>query len=209
MTDEEDYIDPSLDDYDIHKLENKPVGLEVYIERTLVEKRESEEEYGDWYEEYYNFFKSANIATNMPDVVTKLPLKHGDEIYVVWVEWTTGNSFGSSNCGQSEVLGVFKDYNAAAELESFIRDSEHYEEVVGTWRIPKVKADEMISRIKSPHKVTYEFQPSNYNSTNGNVRVYLHTSDGQSFSYSYFPWTGYFEKLENVYINQTTIEYIQ
>jgi hypothetical protein len=207
MTDEENYIDPSLDDYDIHKIEDKPTGLEIYIEHTLVEKRESEEDYGDWYEEYYNFFKSVKITTKIPDFVTKLPLKPGDDVYVVWVEWTSGNSFGSSNCGQTEVLAVFKDYTAAAELESFIRDSEHYEEVVNSWRVTKYQADMLINKVKKPHNVTYEFE-LHEGKSHGNIKLYLHTSDGQSFGYGYFPWAGYFEKLENVYVNQTTIEYI-
>jgi hypothetical protein len=205
MTDEEDYIDPSLDDYDIHKLENKPVGLEVYIESTLVDAYREDEEYGDWREEYYNFFKSARITTTHPDVVTKLPLKPGDEVYVVWVEWDTGDSFGRAECESTETIGVFYDLAAAEELERFLWDSEHYDNINGYGTIKKELADKNITNITLPHNTTYKYIQS---SGTGSVTTTLHTSDGQEFAFSHFPWCGYFDKLATVYVTQTEIQYV-
>lgn len=202
----EEYIDPSLDDYDIHKIEDKPIniGLSIDINKTCTDSHRSEEEFGEWSESYINMLSSVSITDHMPDIVTTLDVRAGDDVIVVWVEWSTGNSFGSAHCGSSEPIAVFKDYKSAAELESFLEASEYYDKIVSAWRITKYQAEKLISEVNQPHNVTYEFIPDE-GTSHGKIKMYLHTSDGQSINFSYLPWTGYFDRLEHVNINETRI----
>lgn len=183
--------------------ENNLTGLSVTFEHTLVDSYYSTEEYGDWREEYYNFFKSAKVITEHPDVVTTLPLKPDDEVYIVWAEWDTGDSFGCSKCNSYEVIGVFRDLDAAEELERFLWDSEHYHNINGYGYVNKERAEKNISEIKLPHNVTYEYVKNKID--NGSMHTTLHTSDGQQFKFNYFPWCGYFDKLSNVQVENTTL----
>jgi len=205
----EEYIDPSLDDYDIHKIEDKPTntGLRIDINKTCTDSQRSEEEFGDWSESYINMLSGVSITDHMPDIVTTLDVRAGDEVIVVWVEWTTGDSFGSAFCGQNEPIAVFKDYESAAELESFLEDSEHYDKIASAWHVTKFQAENLINEVKKPHKVTYEFVPDE-GKPHGQIKMYLHTSDGQAIDFSYLPWHGYFDRLEHININETRITHV-
>jgi hypothetical protein len=40
----------------------------------------------------------------------------------------------------------------------------------------------------------------------GQLRVILHTPDGQQFEFLDVPWSGYFERLETVYNSEVTVQ---
>lgn len=210
----EEYVDASLDDYDILKIEDKPTltGLTIDFEHTLTDEQRAEQEYGDWSETYYNFLTRVKIASDIPDLVTSLDIREGDDIFVVWAEWTVGDSFGSSDCGEYEAFGVFKDYESACVLERFLEfTNNHYDlnEIFSSWDVTKFKADEFITRFKSPFHVTFRYSPDHVNSTGigrGQIVLILHTPDGQQFEFLDVPWSGYFERLETVYNSEVTVQ---
>jgi hypothetical protein len=210
----EEYVDPSLDDYDIHKIEDKPTltGVTIDFNHTLTDSHRADEEYGDWSESYYNSLNSVKLASDIPDLVTSLDIKEGDDIFVVWAEWTTGDSFGSSECGEYEPFGVFKDYESAYVLESFLEFTNNYpdlNEIFSSWNVTKFKADEFITKFKSPFHVTFRYAPEITNTLGrerGQVIVILHTPDGQQFEFLQVPWSGYFDRFETVYTSEVTIQ---
>jgi hypothetical protein len=210
----EEYVDPSLDDYDIHKIEDKPTltGVTIDFNHTLTDSHRADEEYGDWSESYYNSLNSVKLASDIPDLVTSLDIKEGDDIFVVWAEWTVGDSFGSSDCGEYEPFGVFKDYESAYVLESFLEFTNNYpdlNEIFSSWNVTKFKADEFITKFKSPFHVTFRYAPDQVNSTGrerGQIVLILHTPDGQQFEFLDVPWSGYFERLETVYNSEVTVQ---
>ena len=210
----EEYVDASLDDYDILKIEDKPTltGLTIDFNHTLTDSHRAEQEYGDWSETYYNSLNSVKIASDIPDLVTSLDIREGDDIFVVWAEWTVGDSFGSSDCGEYEAFGVFKDYESACVLERFLEFTNNHSdlnEIFSSWNVTKFKADEFITKFKSPFHVTFRYAPDHVNSTGigrGQIVLILHTPDGQQFEFLDVPWSGYFERLETVYTSEVQVQ---
>lgn len=113
------------------------IGYKVSLNKECLSYRRPTEQYGDWSEEYENTFESIRLATRKdfsPDLVSTLDLKTGDECFVVWVEWSTGDSFGWAKNGDTEAIGVFKDKTSARELKQALEsfkpdpDVDDYEE---------------------------------------------------------------------------------
>ena len=88
-----------------------------------------EDEHTDWY-----LTKCSLVKTNSwreEEVDVKFNTKAGDVIYVVYVRYETGNSFGTSY-GRWKILGVHSDLSdAQKELES-INDGTHPDKYVWT-----------------------------------------------------------------------------
>ena len=213
MNEDDYYVDPSLDDYDIQKIEDKPklTGVSIDINGSLTDSYRSDEPYGDWSESYYNFLGEVTLSDNHPDVVTNLDIRPGDDIFVVWAEWSTGDSFGNANCSQTEAFGVFKDYESACVLESFLEfsNNEQIKELFSIWGLTKDKADILITKFKPPFNITFKYVSENaigtFRSNNGTLILTLHTPDGQQFEFTNFSWHGYFDTLETVYNSETTV----
>lgn len=96
--------------------------FKVEIERDCYESYHSGEQFGDWSESFSNEFKGITLDNSIeyPDVVSSLKFKTGDIVYVVWVEYSYGDSFGHADCAGTEVVAVFKDATAAYELKNAI-----------------------------------------------------------------------------------------
>ena len=80
----------------------------------------SEEEFGDWSELYSNSFKSITKTDKYPDVTSLHDFKSGDVAYLVWVEYSTGDSFGSGHRNGTEVIALLKNGADATALEKAI-----------------------------------------------------------------------------------------
>jgi hypothetical protein len=104
-----------------------PYGYMVEIERFCVDSDYSNERFGDWHESYSNTFKkiykNPTPKINSPAIVSEHDFAQGEEVYVVWVEYSTGDSFGWSNRGGVDAVAVVKDYFAAVELQDWINKS--------------------------------------------------------------------------------------
>ena len=190
----------------------KHIGLTFDFSHTLVKSYCADEEWGEWNETYNNSINSVRLTSDIPDLITSLNIGEGDDIFVVWVEWTTGDSFGNASGGDYSPFGVFKDYECAYVLESFLRFTNNYPEldsIFSSWSFSKYQADEFITKFKSPFHVTFRYDPETTNAlgrTRGQLMIILHTPDGQQFEFTNVPWSGYFEHIDNVYTSELTVQ---
>lgn len=109
----------------------KLYGYDVDICQICInsEYSETDSEYsGDylWYESYDNFLGSITPNTSgYPDVVSTLKLAKRGTYYLVWLEYSTGDSFGTSNKGSTLACGIFQDFKSANQLKKAIEDYSH------------------------------------------------------------------------------------
>src|SRR5688572_22343793 len=105
---------------------NKKFGYEVFIDQHCNTSYHSGELYGDWSESYSNYFRSVNLkSTNHPDVISDTEFKAGDKIWLVWVEYSTGDSFGHGYRSRVDSVAVFDNPYDAVELKNWIEDTKH------------------------------------------------------------------------------------
>ena len=76
--------------------------------------------YSSWRAEYENSFEHIRPSDDTTDVLCPFEIKPGEECYVVWVEWSSGDSFGSGIRSNYDVIGVFRDEISARELADTI-----------------------------------------------------------------------------------------
>lgn len=92
-------------------------GYKVSINQRQDSYEHDGQEYGSWSSSNSNSFDSISRCAKYPDVICPIKFKEGDKCYVVWVEYSTGDSFGHADRGSVESIGVFKDYACAEELQ--------------------------------------------------------------------------------------------
>lgn len=105
------------------KEEKKYYGYGVEIHQTCIESYRSPEQYGDWRESYDN--RCGDVVrrdAQYPDVVSIYDIPAGEDAWVVWAEYSSGDSFGHSTRGYTEVIGIFRkqDYDSAESLQRSI-----------------------------------------------------------------------------------------
>lgn len=99
--------------------------MKVYVtyETYLEHSHRSSEEYGEWRE--YKTFYVLGVQLAVPDYrvyydefqLGEMTVNTGDTLYVLWMKYSTGDSFGCTS-GNGEILWVFADYETArAALE--------------------------------------------------------------------------------------------
>jgi len=95
--------------------------LYVNYHERLVEDYWDGQEYGDWRKVYEYEIRSvglssladwAGIGFDIEEFTTDYDVDPGDRVYVLWMTYRTGDTFGYST-GQGEVLWIFKDLGAA------------------------------------------------------------------------------------------------
>ena len=94
------------------------VGYVVTITSEL--KIDNREDRYDWYKKYDNHFSSISLLNSeddIPDVVSTQDIKPGEDCYVVWAEYSTGNSMGRCD-GNYESFAVFKEKKSALALQA-------------------------------------------------------------------------------------------
>jgi hypothetical protein len=100
----------------------KQYGYKIAVESDCNESYHSGKQYGEWRESYSNHLSS--IATHddeYPDVVSIHNIEPGQAALVVWIEWSTGDSFGHSDRGCTEIIGLFRDLESAESLRQQIK----------------------------------------------------------------------------------------
>ena len=144
-------------------------GYKVLINSVCEESQHSNEAYGDWYERFSNSFSYIRRDNNdkYPDVNSIHNIPVGAECVVVWLEYSSGDSFGHSDRGSTEVVGVFP-YSGLGDAQA-VREA-----LLG----------------KANYK-GYEFN--------------FEAADGQTFHYGFALWRGYFETLDEVHVETTTM----
>src|ERR1044071_3592188 len=100
-------------------------GYKVGIDRSC-EGEYPEEEFGDWSEDCSNSFRfiARKKENDHPDIVSSLDIQAGDACYVVWVECSTGDSFGSGYRNYVDEIAVFTSIEAAEELQKVLEEDQ-------------------------------------------------------------------------------------
>ena len=138
-------------------------GYKVEIDQICTDSYRSDEEWGNWSSDNSNYFKQVTKTDVYPDITSSLDIKEGELCFVVWAEWSSGDSFGTAHDGNTEALAIFKDPESA--------------------KFFKKEAENATAYVK-------EFV----------------TPDGQIHDVR-CPWTGYFEELTEIHIEQTILKY--
>ena len=71
-------------------------GYNVVINQSLESEYEPDEEFGSWERSYSNWFEKISKTKDVPDVVSDFDIQKGETCYVVWVEYNSGDSFGTA-----------------------------------------------------------------------------------------------------------------
>jgi hypothetical protein len=96
-------------------------GYNVTIHSVCDESYQSPEEWGEWYASYTNRMDSfIKHDSKYPDVNSIHNIKKGKIAYVVWIEWSSGDSFGHGDRCYTETIGLFKDMESAKSLQNQI-----------------------------------------------------------------------------------------
>ncbi len=107
-------------------------GYKVDIGQRCENEIESNEEFGSWERSYSNWFEKISKTKDVPDVVSDFDIQPGETCYVVWVEYSSGDSFGMAENENVEAVGVFKDKECAIQLEKAIETYpwiiDHYDD---------------------------------------------------------------------------------
>ena len=118
------------------KAEAKPIqyGYKVTMESYCNESYHSGEQFGEWRESYTNHLKSiASRDDKYPDVNSIHKIEPGQGALVVWIEYSSGDSFGHADRKYTEIMGLFKDMESALSLKTQIeswnpRENKKWEE---------------------------------------------------------------------------------
>ena len=104
-------------------------GYKVTINKTIIESVKEvmndewiHSDYSDWSEVCSNKFDKIRREDEFPDISSPFDIHESEVLHLVWVEYTEGNSFGSSVRGASEAIGLFKSIHPARELAKAIKD---------------------------------------------------------------------------------------
>jgi hypothetical protein len=108
----------------VRKVKEAPqyFGYDISIASYCEHSERSPEEYGSWSESYTNTLSSKFATKGGHSVASTLDIPAGSTAYVVWVEWSTGDSFGWADRSATEVVGIFADEAAADHLSRAIRE---------------------------------------------------------------------------------------
>ena len=105
-------------------------GYKVDIEQYCNYYRAPKESYGNWEGSNTNSFKSVYKADKYPDIVASLNIKEGTLCFVVWAEWSSGDSFGSSHNGNAEALAIFVDPESAKQFRDKVSKAKEDREYI-------------------------------------------------------------------------------
>lgn len=96
----------------------------IKIDRHCIQDYHDGQKYGEWKSEYINSFHSITRVKNEDygDIESSLDLKEGDKCWVVWVEYSSGDSFGQGVRNDVAECGVFISEEAALELKNAIEN---------------------------------------------------------------------------------------
>jgi len=150
-------------------------GYTVNINTNCDHHERSPEEYGSWSSSYSNNFESItkiDINDKCPDVTSIHDFQVGDVAYLVWAEWSSGDSFGNANCSDTEAFGLLKEASDAFALATALREAK---------------------------------ENTNAKNWDDHYKFEWKSSDGQKVVYGFLPWLGYFECLDNIYVETVQI----
>lgn len=124
------------------------------------------------------------------DLDVPFEVTSGTKYYLMYVVYSTGDSFGHDENACIEFCGLYTDISIAQENENRIR--AHYD-----W----AKYKSATWRTGNPPKRP-KFVPEKY----GEFNVMLRTDDGKEEYELHVPWTGYFESMSYLEIKEVQLQ---
>ena len=104
---------------------SKNYGYKVDINSTLTYSEYSTEPYGPWSEEWENILDQIITRDNKyPNLVSKIKFIPGEPLYVVWAEWSAGDSFGWATSKYSEPYALFRNKKSAEDFKKHLKTSK-------------------------------------------------------------------------------------
>lgn len=76
-----------------------------------------------WSSDCSNRLKEVSKTKEYPDVTCEFDLQIGDVGYLVWAEWSNGDSFGRGNRNSVDSFGLFKDRDSATAFANELKTS--------------------------------------------------------------------------------------
>ena len=101
------------------------VSLSRYCNDSTYENESGEPYCHSWSESWSNSFESIVKTDKYPDLASAHDFKVGERVYVVWAEWSSGDSFGHGDRSSCEAFGLFK---FEADAYAFQHALEHARE---------------------------------------------------------------------------------
>lgn len=97
-------------------------GLKAEIRQVCTGTITPAYKYDYWEETYVNTLDGVSITDEYPDIVTTLTVQPGDTLYIVWAEWSAGDSYGLAIKRFHETFGAFRDMDSARQLEAALQE---------------------------------------------------------------------------------------
>lgn len=148
----------------------KMYGYSVVIDSTRIESYREPVEYGGRRDDYINEFSCIQKNSKSPDVVVENDIPVGETCYVVWVEYSQGDSFGWGKNNGVETVFVTTNHNVALAVRDVILS----------------------------HEKSYRRNDKNPQYKNGQ-KIKLENDEIFNMP-EYIPWCDCFERLEQVHV---------
>lgn len=92
----------------------------AHFNSTQTEYTESSEQWGSWSSSHENSFSDIEkVTTEYADIYSEIDLDK-TKAYLVWAEYSTGNSFGTSTRSQIEIIKLLSSEQDALTLKSYL-----------------------------------------------------------------------------------------
>ena len=92
--------------------------LKVEIEGMVIGSYDDGKEYGEWHESWEHSFTGIELCKDdYPDLIALEEYEPGDPVYIVWAEYSQGDSFGWANRGRTEILIALKNLEDAKRVQ--------------------------------------------------------------------------------------------
>lgn len=127
-------------------------GYKADINHHCIEDYHDGKSYGNWRKIYQNSFRGIVKVSEYPDLTSIHDLQEGDQCFVVWAEWNSGDSFGNALGGGAEAIAIFKNIADATECAKAIR--KHHDDKRG-----EDASYEFFFRASDGQEVCYGFAP--------------------------------------------------
>lgn len=105
---------------------NKEYGYNVRIDNNCDSYFNEEQQFGSWNSSSTNTFDSLNKCDELdayPDITSIHDFKVGDFAFLVWAEWSSGDSFGHGVNSSNEAFALLKNDEDAFKLATALREA--------------------------------------------------------------------------------------
>ncbi len=102
-------------------------GYKVVINSRELNRVDPDEPYGRWSVECENSISRVHKTLEYPDVASADDIAPGEDAFLVWAEWSSGDSFGSGTRNHAEPFGIFAKYEDAQKFHDELSGKKEYD----------------------------------------------------------------------------------